>query len=113
MTQGETTEDLPSRFQLDCLTAIGQLDAPKGVEIKDLLSTVYGTEINHGRLYPNLDELVEAGLVKKGSHDKRTNKYGLTRDGRAFLRRRIEWLAEGVPTEAAPAPVAPDGGDEQ
>ena len=32
-------------------------------------------KINHGRLYPNLDSLVEAGLLSKGSADQRTNDY--------------------------------------
>ncbi|MFC7173094.1 helix-turn-helix transcriptional regulator [Haloplanus litoreus] len=48
----------------------------------------------HGRLYPNLDDLFEKGLVERGSVDKRTNSYALTDAGRDLLRGRIEWLAD-------------------
>ncbi|ELZ20434.1 PadR family transcriptional regulator [Natrinema limicola JCM 13563] len=34
-----------------------------GLAIKRELEDYYGTEVNHGRLYPNLDELVDLGLV--------------------------------------------------
>lgn len=44
------------------------------------------TEINRGRLYPNLDMLVE-----KGQQDRRTNYYALTRRGRRELEARREW----------------------
>jgi DNA-binding PadR family transcriptional regulator len=34
--------------------------------------------IHHGRLYPNLDTLVDKGLVEKGQKDRRTNVYSIT-----------------------------------
>jgi predicted transcriptional regulator len=69
-------------------------DAPggaKGLAIKQILETDewYGEEINHGRLYPNLDTLVDHGLVAKSELDKRTNHYELTDDG-------LEVIAEGL-----------------
>lgn len=51
----------------------------------------YASEINHGRLYPNLDELVGAGYVEKGQIDDRTNAYSLTEKERVLLKERLEW----------------------
>ena len=62
-----------------------------GLAIKRELESYYGTEVNHGRLYPNLDDLVTAGLVEKSKRDKRTNEYQLTADGRHLLRERVQW----------------------
>jgi DNA-binding PadR family transcriptional regulator len=46
----------------------------------------YEPGINHGRLYPNLDTLVEKGLIEKGERDRRTNFYRTTRRGGARSR---------------------------
>ncbi|MFO7907959.1 MAG: helix-turn-helix transcriptional regulator [Pirellulaceae bacterium] len=46
-----------------------------GLAIKEELEDYYEKEIHHGRLYPNLDTLVEKGLVEKGQRDRRTNYY--------------------------------------
>ena len=74
-TQPFTTMYDLTAFQRDCMYVIAGMDSPKGVAIKDSLDEYYGTEINHGRLYPNLDALVEKGLVDKGKVDDRTNAY--------------------------------------
>jgi DNA-binding PadR family transcriptional regulator len=66
-------------FQRDLLYTIAGLDKPHGLAIKDELENYYETEIHHGRLYPNLDTLVDKGLVEKGDKDRRTNFYTLTR----------------------------------
>ncbi|WP_331234159.1 helix-turn-helix transcriptional regulator [Natronorarus salvus] len=86
-------------FQRDLLTAIGGLDEPKGLDVCDELTEYYGKEIRHGRLYPNLDALVEKGLVEKGKHDLRTNKYTLTQRGRRELEARLNWELSYVPQE--------------
>ena len=78
-------------FQRDLLYIIHDRDEPHGLEIKAAVETYYGKEVNHGRLYPNLDELVDRGLVTKGEYDKRTNKYGLTREGKQTLLQRANW----------------------
>ena len=78
-------------FQRDLLYVIAGLDEPHGLEIKDELDDYYEREIHHGRLYPNLDELVEKGLVEKGQFDKRTNYYTLTQRGRREIDARVEW----------------------
>jgi DNA-binding PadR family transcriptional regulator len=78
-------------FQRDILYLVGGLDDPHGLALKDELEDYYEDEIHHGRLYPNLDELVTKGLVNKGEKDRRTNSYELTDRGRRELEERREW----------------------
>jgi DNA-binding PadR family transcriptional regulator len=78
-------------FQRDLLYVVAGLDEPHGLAVKEELEEYYQKEIHHGRLYPNLDTLVEKGLVEKGSIDRRTNYYALTRRGRRELQDRREW----------------------
>lgn len=75
---------------------IAGLENPYGLAIKDELDEYYGSEINHGRLYPNLDALVEKGLIEKGKLDDRTNVYTLTQRGRRELEARREWENQHV-----------------
>ena len=76
-------------FQRDLLYVIAGLSNPSGQEIKAGLQNVIG-EITHGRLYPNLDTLVDKGYVEKGQSDRRTNIYGITEKGTESLRTRRE-----------------------
>jgi DNA-binding PadR family transcriptional regulator len=78
-------------FQRDILYVVGGLDTPYGLAIKRGLESYYGKEINHGRLYPNLDTLVEAGLLDKSALDKRTNLYTLTDGGYESIAERRAW----------------------
>ncbi len=78
-------------FQRDLLYVIAGRDEPHGLAIKDELEGYYGTDINHGRLYPNLDTLVDKGLVEKGQIDQRTNSYSLTQRGTREIEARREW----------------------
>ncbi|AHG01521.1 PadR family transcriptional regulator (plasmid) [Halostagnicola larsenii XH-48] len=78
-------------FQRDVLYMIAGQDEPHGLAIKDELEEYYETEIHHGRLYPNLDEVVDKGLVEKGELDKRTNYYTITARGQRELEARREW----------------------
>ena len=83
-------------FQRDLLYAISGLDSPHGLAIKDELEEYYETEIHHGRLYPNLDTLVEKGLVEKSEKDRRTNEYAVTRRGSREITARVEWEAQYI-----------------
>ena len=84
-------------FQRDLLYVIAGLDDPHGLAIKEELEGYYESEVNHGRLYPNLDTLVEKGLVEKGQRDRRTNCYTLTRRGERELDARQDWESQYVP----------------
>ena len=94
-------------IQRDVLEAIQRLDnlgePVYGLAIKRTLEEDYAEEVNRGRLYPNLDELVERGLLTKGELDQRTNEYHLTDAGEQLLRARTRRLMQttGVRTPAA------------
>lgn len=79
-------------FQRDLLYVIAGLeDEPKGLAIKAELEAYYDDEVNHGRLYPNLDTLVKKDLVEKGTLDKRTNAYTLSERGEREIELRRDW----------------------
>ena len=87
-------------FQRDLLYAIAGQDEPHGLAIKAELEDYYETEIHHGRLYPNLDTLVEKGLVEKGTIDRRTNSYAIAQRGRREIEARRDWEEQYVAGEA-------------
>jgi len=94
-------------FQRDALLVVRALERegdapPKGVAVLDELADRYGEALNHSRLYQNLDELVDRGLVEKGSHDDRTNAYATTSAARELLERRARAMQDAV--------AAADGG---
>ena len=68
-------------------------DLPHGLAIQDALEASYDSTVDYGQLYPNLDALVENGLVIKGKKDRRTNWYELTDCGERTLIERREWEA--------------------
>ncbi len=86
-------------FQRDLLYVIAGLEGAARLAIKEELEAYYEKEIHHGRLYPNLDTLVEKGLVDKGQRDRRTNYYTLTRRGRREIDARREWEDQYVDLE--------------
>lgn len=83
-------------FQRDLLYVIAGTDEPHGLLIKDKLEDYYEKEIHHGRLYPNLDTLVDKGLAEKGQKDRRTNIYRTTRRGQREIEARREWEEQYV-----------------
>lgn len=85
-------------FQQNILTILAE-DARYGLAIKSELEDYYDSEVNHGRLYPNLDDLVEMGLVEKSELDKRTNQYALTDEGYQALLDQFDWMFEKVVTD--------------
>lgn len=82
-------------FQRDLLYVIAGSERPSGQDIKETISADVG-EVNHGRLYPNLDTLVERGLIDKGQHDRRTNYYEISESGKELIRQRRHWENEHV-----------------
>ncbi|WP_227353914.1 PadR family transcriptional regulator [Haladaptatus salinisoli] len=83
-------------FQRDILYVIAGHGEPHGLAIKEDLEEYYDANVHHGRLYPNLDTLVEAGLVEKGERDQRTNYYVLTDDGEREIEARRKWERQFV-----------------
>lgn len=88
-------------FQRDLLYVIADLDRPYGLGIKRELESYYGSDVNHGRLYPNLDELVGEGYLQKEALDDRTNAYRLTEDGQALIDQRRAWEDQRLDDESA------------
>jgi len=81
-------------FQRDLLVTIDSIDEePSGQHILSEIQPRYDTEITAGRLYPNLDQLVDEGLVERGEIDRRTNSYTLTDKGRDRLEEYAEFVA--------------------
>ena len=74
-------------FQRDLLCVIRWLEKTEeevtGIQVKNVLESKdhYAKEIHHGRLYPNLDTLVDKGLVEKESGGHRFYEYHLTKRG--------------------------------
>ena len=83
-------------FQRDQLYAIAGLDEPHGVAVKERLDEYYDETVLSSRLYPNLDELVDRGLVEKGALNDRANTYTLTPRGHDLIEERHGWLARHV-----------------
>ncbi len=81
-------------FQRDMVYCIAALDKPYGLEIGRELEEYSSAEVNHGRLYPNLDDLVDEGVIRKEKKDDRTNLYTLTALGRELIEERRQWEDE-------------------
>jgi PadR family transcriptional regulator, regulatory protein PadR len=99
---GRTMHDLTG-FQRDLLYVVTGLDEPHGLAIKDDLEDYYDKEVHHGRLYPNLDTLVNKGLIEKSEKDRRTNIYTLTQRGQREIETRRDWEEEYLGQEVATA----------
>jgi len=83
-------------FERDLLLELAKLEASTedayGLALKARLEDWYGTELNPGRLYQNLDKLVQRGVIQKGQIDDRTNEYRLTDVGHQALEVRYRKL---------------------
>jgi DNA-binding PadR family transcriptional regulator len=104
MSESQTVEaDLEvarelTAFQRNILVILSE-EPRYGLAIKRELEAYYDSEVNHGRLYPNLDDLVEMGLVEKSELDKRTNQYALTEAGHDALLDQFGWVFDRFVTD--------------
>lgn len=89
MTEDTNSFELTG-FQRDLLYIIAGSDEPSGQTIGTKLEN-YTDSVGHGRLYTNLDILVEQSLITKGAQDQRTNYYALTPAGEELLKKRRQW----------------------
>jgi len=96
-------------FERDLIVEIHQMEQPSGQDILDRLEAEHGEVVTTGQLYPNLDDLVDYGLLNKGEQNRRTNYYEVTNDGR----RLVEDTARYFASIGATNPDAADGGREQ
>ncbi|TKX85008.1 DNA-binding protein [Halorubrum sp. SS5] len=75
-------------FQRDLLLVAAETEGeelPKGLTLKRRLNDRYSGEINHGRLYTNLSDLEDEGLIEMEEIDGRTNAYRATDRARELL----------------------------
>ncbi|MFB6110291.1 MAG: PadR family transcriptional regulator [Halodesulfurarchaeum sp.] len=103
MSEAQSEEVAAAReltaFQKNILTVLAE--RPRyGLAIKRELESYYEEDVNHGRLYPNLDDLVAAGFVEKSALDKRTNEYALTDAGLEAVRDDLSWRLSHFVTDA-------------
>lgn len=84
-------------FQRDLLVIIAGLEGEKGLAVKEELETYYDDTVNHGRLYPNLDTLVEKDYLDKFELNNRSNGYRLTDTGQHQLEGRLAWQRDRTP----------------
>lgn len=89
-----------SLFQQNILVTLAA-EPQHGLGVKSELERYYGKGVNHGRLYPNLDQLVELGYVDKGTLDKRTNLYSLTDQGQEIILEQLAWELDRLQDHAA------------
>ena len=87
-------------FQRDLLYVIAGQEDPHGLAIKEEMESYYEKKVHHGRLYPNLDTLVDKGLVDKSEKDRRTNAYRLTGRGEREIEDRQQWENRYVDDES-------------
>jgi len=78
-------------FQRDLLFVVRGLVEPNGQEIRRELEQTLGAEVQQSRLYSNLNDLIDAGLLEKSQLNGRTNRYTLTREGERVIESRHEW----------------------
>ncbi len=88
-------------FGRDLLYAVRALERendtpPKGLAIKAYLDDQHDEDLNHSRLYQNLDQLVERGLLQKGKKDDRTNEYATTDTAKQLLIEHAKQRARAV-----------------
>lgn len=79
-----------SEFQYSILFTLAE-ESLYGLGVKRALQEYYGAEVNHGRLYPNLDKLEEWGFVSRAKSDDRTYEFSLTERGLSVVLDRIQW----------------------
>jgi DNA-binding PadR family transcriptional regulator len=93
----------------DLLVEIYQMDHPSGQDIRGRMEAEHGEDVKHGRLYPNLNDLVDLGLLDKGEQNLRSNYYQITNDGQRLVEDTIRYFESIGVTN----PDAADGGREQ
>lgn len=84
-------------FQRDVLICASKLDRPSGQAIRETLEeSTTRDSVTHGQLYPNLDTLVEQGLISRGEIDRRTNYYEVTNKGQRQIEQYTDWLQDSL-----------------
>jgi DNA-binding PadR family transcriptional regulator len=86
-------------FQRDLLFVVAGESGANGKEIKHTLEETQDRHLLAGRVYSNLDDLTQEGLVEKGEIDGRTNCYEITENGLERIEDRYQWQTDFVPVD--------------
>ena len=86
-------------FQRDLLFVLSGIGSSNGQRLKRELQRTLDQPVLSGRIYDNLETLVDGGYVLKERRDGRTNEYCLSPSGREVIRGRLEWQHSQVDPE--------------
>jgi len=101
MTDGDVT-----RFQTDILATLAEHGPLKGLDAKFWIEQFQRYDsVSQGRLYSNLNDLADQGLVDKESLNERSNHYQITGPGIDVLRRRYKTIHAGLSEILDPAEI--------
>jgi DNA-binding PadR family transcriptional regulator len=99
-TNGSGPHRIPefSGFRRDILLLLALSEPTNGRGLLDDLSSLRDEDVNGGRLYPNLNALVDKGLVEKREnyHDDRSHQFRLADRGCQCLREHAQRLSGAV-----------------
>lgn len=94
-------------LQRDLLFVLGGIGSTNGTRLKRELERSKYSSVLSGRLYYNLDILVDQSLVQKRAGEGRTNEYCLTEQGRESLRDHHEWQRRYLGSASTPSETVP------
>lgn len=105
---GSTFAKQLTSFQRDLLLIVANQsqfadgDEHSGAASKQILESHYGKSLEAGRFYPNMNKLIDHGLVEKGALEinDRTHSYTITERGKRELRDYHDWWTSMYPFEA-------------
>ncbi|MFC6962993.1 helix-turn-helix transcriptional regulator [Halocatena marina] len=83
-------------FQRDLLVVLARDDAQYGLELKSDLETRWDTKISRSRLYSNVNDLIERGLIEKAELTGRANHYAITDRGEQLINAYSTWITESL-----------------
>lgn len=92
-------------FQRDILFVLNSLGTSHGARLKRELERARYSSILSGRLYHNLDVLVEQSFVQKRDGAGRENEYQLTTDGCKSVQEHSEWQQRYVDEAVQEGPI--------
>ncbi|MBZ6495996.1 helix-turn-helix transcriptional regulator [Natrinema longum] len=102
-------------FQRDILEAIAAIGSTGedsyGLAIKEQLEQ-HHDEVLHGRLYQNLDSLIDDDLLERGELDGRTNSYTLLPEAKALLEESVHRRADACGLQVTEADDSDESGDQ-
>lgn len=75
-----------TKFQVDILAVLYKRSRP-GAGVRQELEDLYGEEINHRRVYENLNKLAELELIEKDEFaiSDKSHEYRITREGKLAI----------------------------